>query len=265
MSTFVFLLLTFTQIVTESLPISSSGHMKLLAEALPAFGFSLLPLPEVYEYVLQGPTSLILIFFWREWWIFLLKNANRCKWLLKKMAFFVLCAEVPTLICYFILQVRTWPVPLWIGFATTALLLLSLFFLEKEIIYKKNSEITLDKAIIIGFVQGLALIPGISRLGSTYVVGRWLGLSALTSFGFSCAIEWPLITAAFLKGIVAFGSVRDFFAPIIPLLAATFLLASIVAYGVLNVTFAMMCRGHLWLVGVYMLVPTFLAFIFVFC
>ena len=62
-------------------------------------------------------------------------------------------------------------------------------------------EITLKDAILIGFAQMLALIPGVSRSGSTLTAGLMLGLKRETAAAYSFIIGVPVITLAGLKEI----------------------------------------------------------------
>ena len=83
---------------------------------------------------------------------------------------------------------------LYVGLAllTTAVLLI-LFEL------KKNSEKKIDNmnavdSVIIGIVQGIAIIPGISRSGSTIASGKLLGIEKETAANFSFLLSLPAIT-----------------------------------------------------------------------
>jgi undecaprenyl pyrophosphate phosphatase UppP len=119
--------------------------------------------------------------------------------------------------------------------------------------------LTIKKSIIIGTVQGVALLcPGLSRFGSTYVVGRWLNLSPRRAFQFSFLIQFPLILATFIfKGLP--GIIKAS-APIIsfPLLG-TIIISTLIAGLLFAWAYRLARAGQLWWFGVYMIVPiTFL-------
>ena len=57
-------------------------------------------------------------------------------------------------------------------------------------------RMTLKKALIIGFAQMAALVPGVSRSGVTITAGRFLGFSADASARFSFLLSIPIIGAA---------------------------------------------------------------------
>lgn len=58
------------------------------------------------------------------------------------------------------------------------------------------SEFSGKKALIIGFVQGLAVIPGISRSGSTIAAGLFLGFDRQIAAKYSFLLSIPAILAA---------------------------------------------------------------------
>jgi undecaprenyl-diphosphatase len=87
---------------------------------------------------------------------------------------------------------------------TAVLLFVSQFFR----ISTKNS-FTWNQTIIMGLVQGLAVLPGISRSGTTIAIALFLGINKKESARFSFLLAIPIIMGAGileLKSIVAFGN-----------------------------------------------------------
>ena len=62
-------------------------------------------------------------------------------------------------------------------------------------------EIGIKDALIIGTIQAVAIIPGISRSGSTIAVGLLLGLKRETAARFSFLLSIPAVSGAFLLSI----------------------------------------------------------------
>lgn len=58
------------------------------------------------------------------------------------------------------------------------------------------SKIYVKQALLIGFAQALALIPGTSRSGITLTAGLWLGLSRRAAAQFSFLLSIPIILGA---------------------------------------------------------------------
>ena len=56
-----------------------------------------------------------------------------------------------------------------------------------------GEPLTVSRAVIIGIVQGLAVIPGISRSGSTIATGLFIGLNRKTAARFSFLLSIPAI------------------------------------------------------------------------
>ncbi|MBW1941131.1 MAG: undecaprenyl-diphosphate phosphatase, partial [Deltaproteobacteria bacterium] len=60
----------------------------------------------------------------------------------------------------------------------------------------KKEGFSMNKALVIGLVQGMAVIPGISRSGSTIVTGLFLGLNRETAARYSFLLSIPAIMGA---------------------------------------------------------------------
>jgi undecaprenyl-diphosphatase len=59
-----------------------------------------------------------------------------------------------------------------------------------------TSDITLGGALIVGFMQCLAIVPGVSRSGITMTAGRYLGFDRPLSARFALLLSVPTIAAA---------------------------------------------------------------------
>ena len=119
-------------------------------------------------------------------------------------------------------------------------------------------SLDIKKALLLGVVQGIALLPGISRFALTYVVGRFLKLSPRRSFETSFLIQFPLIIAGFCKGLfyllLAPNCVSIFGIQVI----WAFLGGTVVSFGFLHFVYYLALRGKLWLFSFYMLIPIIL-------
>lgn len=246
-----FCIATLIQLITESFPVSSSGHVKLFGSLLHS------PISDAELYFLHAPTIIILALFLRKRWWLLLRHPWRCRFVIGRLMLLGLCAEIPTALIYLFFQKFSceW-FPLWLGFALTSVLLLTLLIVQKK--KRFSSRIALLQATILGIAQGVALLPGISRLGSTYVIGRWLGLSSKISFLFSLTIAWPLMTADFLKEMM-FG--QSFIVSWTPALITCFIVGMILSYLGLLLMNRMVTKEKVWAFGFYMIIPFILALI----
>lgn len=74
---------------------------------------------------------------------------------------------------------------------------------------KKLKKMTLNKSIIIGIAQGLAVAPGLSRSGSTIAAGLATGLDRVTAARYSFLLSIPIIILAALFHIVDISSFSE--------------------------------------------------------
>ena len=239
-------IIAMLQILLVSLPISSSGHIRLFEQI-----FLCPHLPQGIEYILHGPTIIIIaLYFLPAWWPLIL-HMYRYRSVLYHFFIVGFLADLVTVIMYGIFQSMgmSW-FPLSLGFLITMVLLFSL-----KVVPEGTQSMHWLKALCIGAVQGIALLPGISRFGATYVVGCWLGLPRRRSFAFSCAIAWPLLVAGFAQGWRSYSYSLCFslsFSSVVLVLVGV---ASIGAYMLLCYCYYLATTKRLWLVGWYMLLP----------
>ncbi len=203
------ILLGIIQGIAEFLPISSTAHLVLV----PYF-FNYTDPGLSFDIMLHFGTLLaILIFFWKDWWgvlyglLRILKN-RRVKDIKDKQIFYIAIATLPASVLGYIFD----------NFVTTyfrqpliiASMLVSfgvvLYLSDK---YSKQTKTRLNlhwqQALIIGFGQALAIIPGVSRSGATISAGRLLGLNREEATRFSFMLSAPIIFGASLSHIVSQG------------------------------------------------------------
>jgi undecaprenyl pyrophosphate phosphatase UppP len=275
------LLITAIQIIVEALPVSSSGHAVLAQLLWEKYAMRpLTPLPDFFDHFLHGPTVVVLlVVFFKDWfssaqrllcaWWALVCGHRAMTWserrlsqLFFKVFGFICAADAVTAIAYFskialgrYAAIFIDPRVLLGCFVVTLLLLLSLLFVGRWA--GTGCTLTLGRALAFGAAQGIAyLLTGISRLGITYVVGRWTGLSPRRSFQFSFLIQFPLIAAAFaINGIRGMCSAPEVGAFVNVPMLATMLGATIVAGFLFAGVYRLALQRRLWWFGVYLVVP----------
>jgi len=87
---------------------------------------------------------------------------------------------------------------LGVAFLFTAFLLLLTKFVQPDPRRSKGIGITVLQALAIGFIQGIAIIPGVSRSGSTIALALLLGVERQEAGEFSFLIVIPAIAGAML-------------------------------------------------------------------
>ena len=193
MTYFEGILLAVIQGLTEFLPISSSAHLILLSEFMGS-NQNLF-----YDVSLHLGTLMAVCIYFRSDLIEMVNSIIKHKSLFNNLLLrqlFISC--IPTLLLGFIAvdlidgYLRTSTV-----IATTTIFFGFILFLATFNKSHKThiEEITFRDALIIGFAQSLALIPGTSRSGITISAGLFLGLDSKTASKFSFLMAVPTIGA----------------------------------------------------------------------
>jgi len=127
-----------------------------------------------------------------------------------------------------------------IAFAVTGAILFSTRYIRKET-KKDYSDITVWDSLFIGFIQGIAITPGISRSGITISGGLWRSINRAKMGHFSFLLSLPAIFGATVLELsyVSFGDFLN-----MPVLLG-FLLAFAVGYISLKVLLGFVNRGKL--------------------
>ena len=117
-----------------------------------------------------------------------------------------------------------------------------------------SDHLTTGKAFIIGIVQGLAIIPGISRSGSTISTGLLLGVDRETAARYSFLLSIPAIMGA---GTLSLKDGLSQMNPVIWMSLLGAVTAALVGYGALKSLLHLVKKGRLhvfapycWLVGI---------------
>lgn len=199
MDLFYAVFLGVIQGATEFLPVSSSGHLAL-AEAF----FQIEQAGLTFDIALHmGTLIAILIYFRKDFYSLLLavlgKGLENDVKQGRRMFAFICLATIPAVV--FGLLFGHAAETYFRGPATIAFTLSAagfcLWLSEKKGNRSRSfSGITLKDAIIIGFSQALALIPGVSRSGSTMTAGLFLGLDRPSCARFSFLLSAPIIFGA---------------------------------------------------------------------
>jgi len=124
---------------------------------------------------------------------------------------------------------------------------------------KDLAMISYGDAFWIGLVQGVALMPGVSRSGSTILIGLWLGLRKDTAAKFSFLISIPAILAAMAMELRHAGSLFSVY-PLQILMG--FLAAAVIGYIAIRWLMAFIQKGHFYLFGYYCIAVSLFSLIF---
>lgn len=198
--------------LTEFLPISSSGHLRVLPWIFDWPIFRDPALDKTFAVALHlGTLVALFAYFWREA-ITLVGAWARSVWecrvagdFNRKLAWMILASTIPGALFGYLGEEaieQKLGAPLLIAsmlIAFALLLALSERLGRKE---RPLEQLAWPDAIIIGCAQALALVPGVSRSGVTITVGLLLALRRETAARFAFLMSMPVVAgAALLKGL----------------------------------------------------------------
>jgi undecaprenyl-diphosphatase len=180
--------------LTEFLPVSSSAHLIVIP-----WLFNWDDPGLVFDVALHLGTLLaLLIFYWREWAMLgaSMFNGDRRS---QKLLMLLIVASVPGAIIGFLFEKQAETVfrdPMRIAAALGLMGLILWFFDKVAQQRRKINEITLSDALLIGISQAFAIVPGVSRSGSTITMARIVGIDREDAANFSFMMATPIIAGA---------------------------------------------------------------------
>jgi undecaprenyl-diphosphatase len=194
------LLLGLVQGFAELLPVSSSAHLAL---APLFFGFRDPGL--AFDVALHLGTLIALAWYFRRDWIacfwatLSVVRTRRVSTLDERRALYLVVATIPAGIAGLLLNdlaESAFRSPLLIA-CTLAGMGVLLWAADRYAPQTRTLEdITLRDAVLVGVAQVFALVPGVSRSGSTMTAGRALALDRPTAARFSFLMSMPITLAA---------------------------------------------------------------------
>lgn len=190
------IILGILQGLTEFIPVSSTAHLIILPWFLGWHGIvdSL-----TFDVALHFGTLLALLSYFRKDWIALFKGlTNR-----KSLIWLIAAASVPAGAAGLAFHANFENMRVYLLLIVFTLSSVAVLMLIAE---KKNrgkaglgiENISIKDALIIGFAQALALIPGVSRSGITITAGLFRGFSREASARFSFLMSTPVVLGASL-------------------------------------------------------------------
>ncbi|MCC5621088.1 undecaprenyl-diphosphate phosphatase [Nostoc sp. CHAB 5715] len=220
------IVLGFVQGMTEFLPISSTAHLKVVPVALgwgdPGVAFTAI--------IQLGSIAAVLWYFWGD-----LRRIFRGA--LKAIAhkdyddydfrlfLGIILGTLPIIFCgllikKFIPDFDNSPIRSLGAIAIASIVMSLLLGLAEKLGNRQRDfeHLTMQDGVLMGLAQALALIPGVSRSGSTLTSGLFMGLKRETAARFSFLLGIPAITLAGLvelKDVIAAGLTSAAIVPIV--------------------------------------------------
>lgn len=203
MDIFEAIILGLIQGLTEFLPVSSSGHIELgsfLLNTNPADNL-------LFSILVHGATALSTIVVFRKDIFILIRDLFKFQWNEStRFISLIIISMVPVAVVGLFWEKEI--EKLFGGdilFVACMLLVTGTLLLITYFTKDKDGRVTAPKALVIGIAQAIAILPGISRSGSTIATALYLGVekSRATRFSFLMVLP-PILGATLLKVIDLF-------------------------------------------------------------
>ena len=181
------LILSIVQGISEFLPVSSSAHLIIFSNIINFSNNSL-----IFDVGLHLGSLLAILFYFRKELLNILND--------KKLFNLLLIGSIPLILFGYIFYTtgiinsfRNLKIIAW----TTLIFGLLMYFSDTFKIKKKiEKDLTIKNILIIGVMQILAIIPGVSRSGITITAGRFLNFDRYDSTKISFYLSIPALMGA---------------------------------------------------------------------
>jgi undecaprenyl-diphosphatase len=210
MNIFQAAILGIVQGITEFLPVSSSGHLMLFQHL-----FGLTEAEVLFDVILHlGTIVAVFIFFRQDLYAIILSVLRYVKMVFKtgsfspanedsdfRLALLIIIGSIPTAIIGLFFHKIAKQIFSSVLISGSMLLLTGIILFFTRFVKSSTKDVSLfsiKDAFIIGISQGIAIMPGLSRSGTTMATGLFLGLNHETAARYSFLLSIPAILGASL-------------------------------------------------------------------
>ncbi len=184
------IILAVVQGLTEFLPVSSSGHLILLER------LGIGETDVFFNVMLHVGTLFAVLVAMRKEWMPILKKP------IQKTTGFIVVACIPTVALALLFKLAFPSLLtgefLGFGFMLTAVLL----FVGENLQIAQNKFLSYKTGVLSGVLQGIAVLPGVSRSGATISCLTFLGVDKKASANFSFLLSIPIILGSAVVEII---------------------------------------------------------------
>ena len=221
--------------LTEFLPVSSSGHLVIAQKLIPSF-----TQPGIlFDVILHFGTLFSVLFFFRKK---LLSYLN-----IKYLTLLAL-GTLPAVVVGLLFKSQIETLFNSVRVVGYALLLTGTMNLLTDKIKSKDQRLTTKNSFLVGLAQAVAIIPGISRSGSTIFAGVVQGIDKKKAAEFSFILSIPAILGANILEIFSHGLGGNFE----PLAYFSgFVVSALVGYFSIKVVFSAISSKKFKYFGIY--------------
>jgi undecaprenyl-diphosphatase len=190
--------------LTEFLPVSSTGHLTI-TEKLLGLDVAAKDVTGFTAVIQMGAIAAVIVYFWRDiWriaqaWVLGLARAEQREGIDYRMGWYVILGSIPIGVVGLLAKdvikndLRSlW----WVAGALIAWSGVMLLAEQRGRQDRGESRLSLSDALVVGVVQCVALVPGVSRSGATISAGLFRGLDRVTATRLSFFLSIPALLAA---------------------------------------------------------------------
>lgn len=200
------ILLGIVEGITEFLPISSTGHLIVAADLLNFGGGAV---DGTFEIFIQlGAVIAVIGYYWRD--LMIQVRGVRTEAGVQRLWLGIVIASIPAAILGLLL--RDWITEVLFSPTVVAISLIIggiIFIIVERRPSRPDSErttdlydITIRQAVVVGLMQTLALIPGVSRSGASIFGGLFAGMSRTMATAFSFYLSIPVLGGATILSLL---------------------------------------------------------------
>lgn len=268
MNLLIYIILGILQGFTEPLPISSSGHVFLFKNIFNTNMFNDLN----FEIVANFGSFLAILFIFRKdiidlvgsFFKYIFNKKAKEKYKAKfKYCIYIIISTIPVGIAGVLLKDVIEEKLSNITFLGFAFLLtaLMLFIIRNKSGNKEDKDITLKNAIVIGLIQMITIMPGISRSGTVLVACLLCGMKRETALKYTFILYFPISMATMLLGVKDLALAGNLNTILVPYLCGM-VCACIVTYFTYKWLTQLVKKGKLWKFSIYCICLAIFIFIY---
>jgi len=254
MQIYQFILLSFIQAVTEFLPISSSGHLLFFKGIM-----DVVQIPLIFDVMVHAGSLVAIVFFYRKRILITCQSAineipKNCQKSNVKFLGYVILSTTITFLFYVLFKdfvESKFESP---GTLTVTYLVTTIILLLTRIRTNHNTEEIIKKRWYVpffaGLVQGLAILPGISRSGSTISSLLIMDVKKEEAAYYSFFLAIPAIGGALIFQLLELENIQ-FLIDYRFEMTLSFLTSAVFSYLFLSFLVWIIRKGKLWIFAFY--------------
>lgn len=259
-----YIILSIIQGFTEPLPISSSGHIRIIKSIINDGVLSDLNFEIIVNF---GSLIAIIILYRKEIFNIIndffkyIKTKNKIYKENYKHAWMIVIGTIPVMLIGLLIKdfLENYFTTKFIGLALilTAFLL---YLIKDKNGYKTKKDITIKDALIIGLYQSIALLPGISRSGTTLVGSINQNLTRKDALNYSFMLYIPVSIGSAILGVTDIITSQNINELIVPYILSA-IISGIVTYYSAKLFINITKKGKLIYFSIYCLIIGLIVFI----